>query len=130
MKNSRRKFLKHTAIVSLGFSGLQQWLSTPGLAKTPRVKNFGYGDLLSDPERVLNLPKGFSYKIISRQGDAMADGLLTPGRADGMATFAGKNGRVILIRNHENSPNDNRGPFGHKQALLSKVDKNKLYDYG
>ncbi len=130
MKNSRRKFLRHTAIVSLGFSGLQQWLSTPGLAKTPRVKNFGYGELLPDPERVLNLPKGFSYKIISRQGDAMADGLLTPGRADGMATFAGKNSRVILIRNHENSPNGNRGAFGHKQALLSKVDKNKLYDYG
>jgi uncharacterized protein len=132
MKNysTRRKFLKHTAIVSLGFSGLQQWLSVPVLAKMPNAKNFGYGDLIPDPEGILSLPTGFTYKIISREGDPMADGLLTPGRADGMATFGGKNGRVILIRNHENSPNGDRGAFGKKHTLLQKVDKNKLYDYG
>src|SRR5690606_22113458 len=64
------------------------------------------------------------------EGDRMADGLLTPGLPDGMATFAGKNGRVILIRNHENSPDNGRGAFGANNELLGKIDKNKLYDYG
>ena len=132
MKNNptRRKFLKHAAIVSLGFSGLQQWLSNPSFAQVPQSENFGYGDLIPDLDGMLRLPKGFSYKIISREGDPMVDGLLTPGRPDGMATFAGENGRVILIRNHENSPEGDKGAFGKKNALLTKVDKNKLYDYG
>lgn len=131
MKNytSRRKFLKHTAIVSLGFSGLQHWLSTPGLAKIPTAENFGYGELIPDPKGILSLPKGFSYNIISTEGDRMTDGLLSPGLPDGMAAFAGKNGRVILIRNHENNP-EGKGPFGKNNELLSKVPKSKLYDYG
>ncbi|MGB2245536.1 MAG: alkaline phosphatase PhoX [Flavobacteriaceae bacterium] len=43
--------------------------------------------LQPDPNGYLDLPKGFSYKIISKSGTPMSDGLLVPGRPDGMGTF-------------------------------------------
>jgi uncharacterized protein len=60
----------------------------------------GYGPLV--PMGALALPHGFSYKVISRQGDPMGDGNLTPGFFDGMGAFPGPNGSTVLIRNHEN----------------------------
>ena len=60
----------------------------------------GYGPLV--PMGDLALPRGFSYKVISRQGDPMDDGNLTPGIFDGMGAFPGPDGSTILIRNHEN----------------------------
>ncbi|MBA4056667.1 MAG: phosphatase, partial [Marivirga sp.] len=78
-----------------------------------------------------NLPKGFTYHVISKQGTPMSDGFLVPGKGDGMATFKGKNNTTILIRNHENVPNDfKNGAFGQNNELLSKADKRKFYDYG
>jgi len=38
----------------------------------------------------MDLPKNFSYKVISRMGDRMDDGFYVPGAADGMATFSGR----------------------------------------
>ena len=60
----------------------------------------GYGPLV--PMGDLALPRGFSYKVISRQGDPMDDGNLTPGIFDGMGAFPGPGGSTVLIRNHEN----------------------------
>jgi len=61
----------------------------------------------------------------------MDDGLLLPGAPDGMATFSGKNGRVIVVRNHENNPDSlTSGAFGPTNELLSKVSPDKFYDYG
>jgi hypothetical protein len=60
----------------------------------------GYGSLV--PMGALALPRGFSYKEISRQGDPMGDGNLTPGIFDGMGAFPGPDGSTVLIRNHEN----------------------------
>jgi uncharacterized protein len=128
---SRREFLKLTGIVSLGFLGLQHFVANPLLAASA-VDDFdiGYGPLLPDPQGILNLPKGFSYKIISRQGTTMSDGLLLPGAPDGMATFAGPNGRTILVRNHELSSGPANGAFGAQNELLHKVDKDKFFDFG
>jgi len=50
----------------------------------------------------LALPRGFSYKVISRQGQPMDDGNPTPGIFDGMGAFPGPDGTTVLIRNHEN----------------------------
>ena len=36
----------------------------------------------SDPKGILNLVKGFKYKIISRKGQTMSDGLTVPDHAD------------------------------------------------
>ncbi|MCB0279526.1 MAG: DUF839 domain-containing protein, partial [Calditrichaeota bacterium] len=85
--------------------------------------------LVKDPKGYLSLPSGFSYKVISRVGDTMSDGLLVPGKPDGMAAFAGSNGRTILVRNHEMNPNQTSlSPYGSDQNLLTAVDQNKIYD--
>lgn len=59
------------------------------------------GPLVADPARVLDLPRGFSYRILERTFDTMSDGSKVPGRPDGMACFAGPNDTLILMRNHE-----------------------------
>lgn len=133
MKNnnlaSRRRFIKTTGIVTVGFLGLSQFIN-PVFAGNPDVVE-GYGNLLPDPNRLINLPKGFSYKIISKRGDKMDDGLLVPGKADGMGAFQGKKGRVILVRNHENNPDSfDEGAFGLKNELLKKVAPDKFYEMG
>lgn len=61
----------------------------------------GYGPLrAAGPE--LELPEGFTYTVLSRNGKPMSDGTPTPGAFDGMAAFALPNGNIRLIRNHEN----------------------------
>lgn len=127
---SRRNFLKKTGIASLGFMGLQHFVSNPLFAAEKSFAPVGYGPLLPDPKGLLNLPQGFSYKIISQKGNQMSDGLLVPGAPDGMATFKGANGRTILVRNHELSASPGNGAFGEKNEMLAKIDKSKIYDYG
>ncbi|MFJ3703431.1 MULTISPECIES: alkaline phosphatase PhoX [unclassified Streptomyces] len=63
----------------------------------------GYGPLVPDPDGLLDLPKGFRYRVLSREGDPLRSGEgLVPSNHDGMAAFAGSAGRVHLVRNHEN----------------------------
>jgi secreted PhoX family phosphatase len=128
---NRREFLKTSLAVSVGFLGLQQFVNAqlrPHM--TPKL-DYGYGALVPDPHKIMDLPKGFSYKIISRKGNKMADGFLVPGRPDGMATFKSTNDRIIIVRNHENSATDLAdSAFGENNALLSKLDKHKFYDFG
>jgi len=69
----------------------------------------GYGPLQTDPDRVLDLPRGFSYRVISRLGDKMTDGGTVPDKADGMGAFALSDGTIALVRNHELSPGDDGG---------------------
>jgi uncharacterized protein len=129
---SRRDFLKRSSIVGLGFLGLHHFVTNSLLAQMPlNDLPFGYGPLLEDPAGILNLPKGFSYKIISRKGDKMSDGFVVPGAGDAMATFPGPKGTVIILRNHELSPgNAEQGPFGKQNELLPNINRQKLYDYG
>ncbi|GAA2449806.1 PhoX family protein [Streptomyces macrosporus] len=67
----------------------------------------GYGPLVPDPNGLLDLPKGFRYRVLSREGDPMRSGEgPVPSNHDGMAALAGPGaGRVWLVRNHENKPN-------------------------
>jgi secreted PhoX family phosphatase len=125
MKSTRRNFLKMMGAVSLGFSGLQSFAN---ITKGDLLAE-GYGKLFTDD--ILKLPKGFKFKIIAKKGSTMNDGLLLPGRGDGMGTFEGKNGRVVLVRNHENSPGylvDS--PFGYSNQNLDKVNKERVFDMG
>lgn len=69
---------------------------------TPSIK--GYGPLVRDPKGLLDLPKDFSYTVISQLGHPMSDGLHVPDRADGMGCFLLDNNRLALIRNHELHP--------------------------
>lgn len=60
--------------------------------------------LASDPKGVLDLPSGFSYKVLQQRGARMSDGYRAPDEPDGMACFAGPDGALILMRNHELNP--------------------------
>ena len=72
----------------------------------------GYGALVPDPARLLDLPGGFSYRIISKLGDRMSDGYFVPDRADGMGAFRLDGRRMALVRNHELQPRHaHAGPF-------------------
>lgn len=63
----------------------------------------GYGPLVPDPDGLLDLPKGFRYRVLSREGDPLRSGEgRVPSNCDGMAAFAGRRGHVRLVRNHEN----------------------------
>ena len=130
-QTSRRHFLHMCTMVSLGFAGLSNFACS---LKNPKLKlntQPGYGPLNPDPQNILDLPKGFSYKIISRWGDPMSDGLITPNMADGMAAFPGADGKVVLIRNHEiSTPDLKSSAFGEDLALLDKLPADKFYDYG
>ena len=126
--DTRRRFLQDTAAVAVGFGGLQTLSAR--LAQKDSLRTEGYGPLLLDKAKVLELPKGFSYKIISKMGEKMDDGLILPGKPDGMAAFAGPNGTTILIRNHEINPavNPSLGAFGKQNALLTDAIRAKMYD--
>lgn len=90
-----------------------------------------YGPLLDDPQGIFNLPKGFSYKIISRSGELLDDGFLSPGRNDAMAAFPAKGGKVWVIRNHEiSSDNPENGPFGLDNSKLQDLPESDIYDRG
>ncbi|WNJ17764.1 alkaline phosphatase PhoX [Pontibacter sp. G13] len=131
---SRRYFLQLAGKISAGFFGLQAVASSALAAESPapgQVLGRGYGALRTDPKGILNLPKGFSYRIISQHGTVMDDGFFVPGKPDGMATFLGPEGKTIIVRNHELSPEMNDlGAFGEKLELLRAVPKSALYDFG
>jgi secreted PhoX family phosphatase len=99
-------------------------------ADTYRNEVAGYGPLRSDPSRILDLPEGFSYRVISQAGETMSDGLLVPGKFDGMGCFPLDDERVALVRNHELNPRDvHMGPFGVDNRLVGGFDRAKAYDW-
>ena len=121
---SRRRFL---ATTSLAFASLQQYSRAAG---TDRVIS-PLGPLKPDPAGLLDLPEGFTYRVISRAGQTMTDGLKTPGKPDGMAAFAGKDGKVVLVRNHELALAMTRlGPFENNLKLPSSIDPTLSHDPG
>lgn len=122
----RRSFLTTTTATGLSFLGLQKYLNaTP----SDRVVTY-YGPLLPDPDKLLDLPIGFKYKVISEAGQKMDDGFRVPNAPDGMAAFAGKDGRVILVRNHELSFGAiKQGPF-LEIDFPSDLDPALSYDPG
>ncbi|MBA3282892.1 MAG: DUF839 domain-containing protein [Acidimicrobiia bacterium] len=92
-----------------GWSGLAGSVAaaTPGRPPGHERKG-GYGRLrpvAADNERkgfeYLALPNGFGYVVLSRIGDLMSDGNVTPAQLDGTAAFADPGRTVRLIRNHE-----------------------------
>ncbi|WP_162416438.1 alkaline phosphatase PhoX [Cyclobacterium roseum] len=131
-KDSRRKFIKASGMATLGFMGLYQFMN-PGtsLAASSSRAPLGYGPLKKDPAGILNLPEGFTYKILSKKGDKMSDGLYLPGLADGMGAFQGKNGKTIVVRNHEISPDSlEHSGFGPNNELVGSLSSTDFYDFG
>jgi secreted PhoX family phosphatase len=92
---SRRTFL---AISGLGAATL---LATGERALARAPKKPGYGDLVPDPGGLLDLPRGFQYRIISGQDAGLSNGAPVPGEHDGMAAFRRPGNTTVLVRNHE-----------------------------
>ncbi|MFI2371771.1 alkaline phosphatase PhoX [Streptomyces sp. NPDC018833] len=105
MTATRRQVLAQAGAVGAGiaFTGAFSEL----FAGTAAARGHGgYGPLVPDPDGLLDLPKGFRYKVLSREGDQLSLGQgPVPSNHDGMAAFAGRRGRVHLVRNHENRRN-------------------------
>ncbi len=100
---TRRSFQR--GLVGAAFAGFAlQGCREELAAKTLNAK--GYGKLTSDGKSLLDLPKGFSYRVISQFGDAMSDGYTVPNNADGMGSFDLGGGMVSLVRNHESRVSD------------------------
>lgn len=119
MTFSRRGFLRAALFSASG-------LVTPGsvlpafaaMANGVQGTSPGYGPLVPDPERLLDLPAGFRYRMLSpgttrsqkdlaeRFRSSLSNGEPTPGLHDGMAAFAGPDGTTILVRNHEMNVGD------------------------
>jgi secreted PhoX family phosphatase len=106
----RRTFLKQSAILggSLAVTSPFAALGVRAAFGAAPERIPGYGPLV--PKGELALPAAFNYQVISRQGEPMRDGTLTPSCFDGMGAFPGPQGTTILIRNHENRLSQN--PLG------------------
>jgi secreted PhoX family phosphatase len=72
----------------------------------------GYGNLVKDPGGLLDLPRGFQYRIISQEGTKLSNGAPVPGDFDGMAAFQGQGNTTVLVRNHEQRPGDGPPVYG------------------
>lgn len=128
---TRRHFIKQSTLTSLALISLVNCTNKKKKEKGIEDTEVATLDLKPDSKGYLDLPEGFSYKVISKSGEKMSDGLLVPGRPDGMGTFLDATGKVVIIRNHENSPTTlEHSPFGLNNELLSEVDLDKLYDSG
>lgn len=104
---SRRRFVAATGTTLAALGSMAQVItSTQPAAAHGRGRAFkGYGALVPDPNNVIDLPKGFQYKIVSREGDALTGGGTVPSLHDGMAAFPGPFA-TWLVRNHEVEPDD------------------------
>jgi uncharacterized protein len=137
---SRRTFLglggMSAAVLMLGTKGVLS--QTSGSA--------GYGELVPDPGGLIDLPKGFQYRIISEEGSPLSrEGVVlgvVPGDHDGMAAFRGpSSGTAVLVRNHEqrvgdpnplvgaNPPYDPAAPGGTTGIVVNLEDRTEISDY-
>lgn len=113
MQINRRGFMGATGAA---FSGLllNGCAGRTGSAMTAPAAFADYGPLVSDPAGMLDLPRGFTYRLLSSLGDAMADGGAVPDKADGMGCLPLGGDEIVLIRNHELVPGDGAGgPLAH-----------------
>ncbi len=108
MSVTRRQALARSGagIAGIAFTGALSELFVGTATAQSTLGHSGYGPLIPDPNGLLDLPKGFRYRVLSREGDPLRSGEGTvPSNHDGMSAFPGRHGRVHLVRNHENRHN-------------------------
>lgn len=123
MSVSRRQILTRTGALAAGivFAGAVDQVFAGHSAAADIGASGGYGPLVPDPDGILDLPRGFRYRVLSREGEPLRSGEgPVPGNHDGMAAFPadgrpgagdGRGDRTTgpapatyLVRNHENKP--------------------------
>ena len=124
---NRGEFIQKFSLLSLGLTTI------PTLLGNSQLKNKIPG-LIKDSNGIIDLPKGFTYSIISKEKDLMDDGLLVPPNADGMVCLPMDKERVVLIRNHEIghvprlSTFFKNNPLGKHYRKYKKENADKFYD--
>ncbi|MEO3859783.1 alkaline phosphatase PhoX [Acrocarpospora sp. B8E8] len=115
MSISRRQILTGSAATATAV-GLSVAGVLPSLAGTPAMADASTGasgrplrpfpPLKDDPNGILALPEGFSYKIVTREGvtDMSFGQGKTPGWHDGTGVVSMKHAGLTIIQNHEMSP--------------------------
>ena len=116
MDQHRRQFLAATGTAFAGLAltscATQSPARRPVLPLTESSPSAGdaiLGALQPDPQGLLDLPRGFSYRILSQHDEKMSDGFLVPDAADGMGCIDIGNGEIALVRNHELTPPNTGG---------------------
>jgi secreted PhoX family phosphatase len=118
---NRRHFLQSIAAAAV----------TPVVSTAYATSHAAQGGLISDPRKIFNLPAGFHYTVVSQFKTEMSDGLRVPGKHDGMAAFADRDGRVRLVCNHEIQPNDTaHNDLRDWYSAQPEAIKSKFYDRG
>jgi uncharacterized protein len=114
--NLRRRALLESAIVAAATSAVVGCHSRR-TARTNTASNSARGVLVHDPKGMLDLPEGFTYRVLQRAGDAMSDGYRVPGLPDAMGCFASTGSEIVLMRNHELTQGDrSRSPYFDEQS--------------
>jgi hypothetical protein len=112
---TRRTLIKGGAAGALGLALAGPFEGFVAHAGRGRPRGNGYGPLIPVADRRdgairLELPEGFKYRSFHPRGAVLDDGFVLPGRHDGMATFRGRHGRTIIVRNHEINGNTAQPP--------------------
>jgi uncharacterized protein len=111
MSTSRRRLLAGSGALGVGiaFAGTVSEVFAGTGPAAGAAGQGGYGPLVPDPDGLLDLPRGFRYEVLSREGEKMSSGEgRVPSNPDGMAAFGTGDGHgrhggsTWLVRNHEN----------------------------
>jgi uncharacterized protein len=111
--NRRQVLGGGTAGVGLAVAGVLPSLAEPAAAHDRRPPGGGpssggrpFPPLQDDPNGILALPSGFSYRIVTREGvtDLSFGQGKTPGFHDGTGVVAAGRNKLTVIQNHELTP--------------------------
>lgn len=124
---SRRQVVLSSAALAFAGLGARSALAAEGADIVDQVR--GYGPLRPDPAGVLDLPEGFTYRVLSSAGETMDDGFLAPDHFDGMGCIALPDGRLALVRNHELDEGEHGlGPAGGRPELEARLAALPAFD--
>lgn len=104
MRATRRDFLKGAGATALGAAGASALAAfAPRAHASPVPDGFDWGEPVPDPNLVpvLDLPPGFSYRVLLRRNDRMSDGIRRPGLPDLNIALPRENDEILLVTSHE-----------------------------
>ena len=101
MALSRRELIK-ASVAGLGLAVWGNACVLSGPRRAGSAAPIGVEPLVTDPAGILDLPAGFSYRILNTAGDPLPGGVgVVPGRPDGMGLFPSGGGGMRIVQNHE-----------------------------
>jgi uncharacterized protein len=141
---SRRELLRRSGGLGLGIAfvgSVDSLFGASAAVAAPSEEAYGYGPLVPDPNHILDLPEGFTYRTFSTYRDVATGGGLVPTRHDGMGSFPTPLTNTRLVRNHEGYNDSVRVPAtadftydlpasGGTMTLELDNDLNLLSQYG